>query len=345
MTDVPPVLAPMLATTPRLPASFDGYLIEPKWDGVRAIVTVHDGRVGITSRLGNDVTGGYPELAALAEDFKGRSAVLDGEIVAFDDRTGRPSFQRLQRRMHVRSPPAQLRREVPVELLLFDVLWLDGELVVDRPQTARREVLESLALDGPSWHTSPLLPLAPPEDLLAACRQIGMEGYVAKRTDAPYLPGRRSPAWIKVKCIKRREFVVGGWSSGQGGRSGSIGSLALGCWGLDPATGGSTGRLHFSGLAGSGLSHDLIRQLTEVFSRAARDDSPFFEKLIGTLHYVEPLLVAEVAYNEVTEGGTLRQPSLQGFRTDLDPDEVLADEDMMATFDNRPSPMRIRQVW
>ncbi len=345
MTDAPPVLAPMLATTPRLPASFDGYLIEPKWDGVRAVVTVHDGRVTVMSRLGNDVTGGYPELAALAGNLAGRSTVLDGEIVAFDDRTGRPSFQRLQRRMHVRSPPPQLRREVPVELLLFDVLWLDGELLTDRPQVGRREVLVGLGLDGPSWHTSPTLPLAPPGELLAACRQIGMEGYVAKRADAPYLPGRRSQSWIKVKCIRRREFVVGGWSPGQGGRSGSIGSLALGCWGLEPATGGSTGRLHFSGLAGSGLSQDLIRQLAEVFTRTARDDSPFFEKLIGTLHFVEPLLVVEVAYNEVTEGGTLRQPSIQGFRTDLDPNQVLADEDMMATFDSRPIPMRVRHVW
>ncbi len=344
MTGAPPVLAPMLATT-RLPPTFDGYLIEPKWDGVRAIVTVHDGHITITSRLGNDVTGGYPELADLAGDLDGRSAVLDGEIVAFDARTGRPSFQRLQRRMHVRSPPAQLRREVPVELLIFDVLWLDGESLTERTQVGRRTVLESLALDGPSWHTSPLLPLAPPDDLLAACRQVGMEGYVAKRADASYLPGRRSAAWIKVKCTKRREFVVGGWSPGQGGRSGSIGSLALGCWGLDPATGGSTGRLHFSGLAGSGLSQDLIRQLAAVFERAARAESPFFERLVGTLHYVEPLLVVEVAYNEVTEGGTLRQPSIQGFRTDLDPNQVLADEDMMATFDSRPTPMRIRQVW
>lgn len=342
---VPPQLAPMLATTPRLPASFDGYLIEPKWDGVRAIVTVHDGRVTVASRLGNDVTGGYPELAALAGALGGRSAVLDGEIVAFDDRTGQPSFQRLQRRMHVRSPAAELKREVPVQLLAFDVLWLDGELLTMQAQGARRTVLDGLTLDGPSWHTSPLLPLVPPGELLAACRAIGMEGYVAKRLDAPYLPGRRSSAWVKVKCIRRREFVIGGWSSGQGGRSGSIGSLALGCWGLVPATHASTGRLHYTGLAGSGLSEDLIRQLTAVFERTARDDSPFFERLIGKLHFVEPLLVAEVAYNEMTEGGTLRQPSIQGFRTDLNADEVLADEDMQPILDGRPSPLRIRQGW
>jgi len=335
----------MLATSPDPPAGFDGWLIEPKWDGVRAVVTVHDGRVTIASRLGNDVTLGYPELAALAGALEGRSAVLDGEIVAFDERTGRPSFQRLQRRMHVRSPSAQLRREVPVQLLLFDVLWLDGELMAERPQAERRKVLEDLALDGPCWHTSPLLPPASPEDLLAACREIGMEGYVAKRADAPYLPGRRSSAWVKVKCVKRREFVVGGWSPGQGGRSGSIGSLAVGCWGLDPSTGTSTGRLHYVGLVGSGLSGDTIRQLTQVFARTGRDDSPFAERLIGKLHYVEPLLIAEVAYNEITEGGTLRQPSLQGFRTDLNPDEVLADEGLQVVLDRRPSPLRIRQTW
>ena len=150
---------------------------------------------------------------------------------------------------------------------------------------------------------------------------------------------------MKVKCVKRREFVVGGWSPGQGGRSGSVGSLAVGCWGLDPATGTSTGRFHYVGLVGSGLSGDLIRQLTQVFSKTARDDSPFTEHLIGKLHYVEPLLVAEVAYNEITEGGTLRQPSLQGFRTDLKPGEVLADESLQAVLDRRPSQLRIRQVW
>ena len=169
----------MLATAAEPPRSFDGWLIEPKWDGVRAVVTVHEGAVTIASRLGNEVTGGYPELAALGAALASRSAVLDGEIVAFDERTGRPSFQRLQRRMHVRSPGAQLRRDVPVQLLVFDVLWLDGDLVAERPQAERRQILEGMALDGPCWHTSPLIPPASPEELLAACRATGMEGYVA----------------------------------------------------------------------------------------------------------------------------------------------------------------------
>ena len=115
--------------------------------------------------------------------------------------------------------------------------------------------------------------------------------------------------------------------------------------GLDPETGSSTGRLHYVGLVGSGLSGDMIRQLTAIFERTARDDSPFAEKLIGKLHYVEPLLIVEVAFNEITESATLRQPSLQGFRSDLNPNEVLADPDLQVVIDQRPLQVRIRQMW
>jgi bifunctional non-homologous end joining protein LigD len=330
----------MLAGSSTAPRTLEGWLVEPKWDGVRVMVTVHDGRVRLTSRNGNDVTAAYPELAGLAAALEGRSAVLDGEVVTFDDR-GRPSFQRLQRRMHVRSPAADLVGEVPVEAILFDVLWVEGELLTGRPTTERRRVLEGLGIDTPCWRVTPLMPPAPVDELLRACQQVGLEGYMLKRADAAYLPGRRSTAWVKLKCVQRREMVVGGWLPGQGGRSGSVGSLAVGLYGLDRATGRSDGRLHFAGAVGSGLTEDWIRQLTSVFDRAARDDNPFAERLIG-VRFVEPVLVAEVGYSHVTEGGTLRHPTLQGFRTDLDPAEVVADEELQAAFDARPPQVRIR---
>ena len=339
----PPTLAPMLAAGVPPPRDLDGWLLEPKWDGVRTMVTVHSGRTQLTSRRGNDVTSHYPEVCAVAEALGPRSAVLDGEVVTFDD-AGRTSFQRLQRRMHVRDPSPELLRAVPVALMVFDVVWLDGQLLVTRPQRERRELLEGLALDGPAWHTSPLLPVAPVDELLRACQEVGMEGYVSKRADAIYLPGRRSTSWIKVKCIRRREFVVGGWAPGRGGRQGSIGSLAVGCYGHDPATGSGTGRLHYVGQVGSGLSEATIAQLSAVFSRTAVVDSPFAEELVGDLSFVQPVLVAEVAYTEVTEGGTLRQPSLQGFRTDLDPLQVLADEELQSAFDHRPTRLKIRPL-
>ena len=336
----PPVLAPMLAVGADAPRDLSGHLLEPKWDGVRVIVTVHDGAVRLTSRNGRDVTSHYPELAGLAGALGGRSAVLDGEVVTFDD-AGRPSFQQLQRRMHVRAPVADLVAAVPVQAMLFDLLWLDGELLIGLPQRERRRRLEALALDGPSWHTTPLLPPAPIDELLRACDKVGMEGYVVKRADAPYHPGRRSAAWVKLKCVQRRELVVGGWISGHKGRAGSIGSLAVGIHGLDRATGGSDGRLRYVGQVGSGLTQDWIRQLTTVFDRMATDDSPFEERLLN-VHFVQPVLVAEVAYNQITEGGTLRQPSLQGFRTDIDPAQVVADEALQVAFDGRTPGLRIR---
>jgi bifunctional non-homologous end joining protein LigD len=146
---------------------------------------------------------------------------------------------------------------------------------------------------------------------------------------------------VKLKCVNRRELVVGGWISGQKGRTGSIGSLAVGIHGLDREGGGSTGRLHYVGQVGSGLTEDWIRQLTAVFARLATDENPFAERLVN-VRFVQPALVAEVAYNEVTEGGTLRQPSLQGFRTDVDPASIVADEALQHALDTRPPDLRIR---
>ena len=182
----------------------------------------------LTNRRGGEITSHYPELAGLAEALAPRSAVLDGEVVTFDEK-GQTSFQRLQRRMHVAQPTPRLLAETPVVFVAFDVLWLDGELLVDRPQSERRRLLDGLGIKGPHWQTAPVLD-ASPEELLEACRNAGLEGFMAKRLDAPYLPGRRSSAWSKVKCGRRREFVVGGWSSGQGSRHETIGSLALGCY-------------------------------------------------------------------------------------------------------------------
>ena len=335
------MIAPMLATGTAAPKDLTGCLLEPKWDGVRLIVTVHDGAVRLVTRNSRDVSSHYPELAELATALDGRSAVLDGEVVTFDER-GATSFQKLQQRMHVANPPPDLRSAVPVELMLFDLLWLDGELLTGLPQRERRRRLEELAPEGPHWHLTPLLPVAPVAELLRACDQVGLEGYVIKRADATYLPGRRSSAWAKLKCIQRRELVVGGWIPGQGGRTGSIGSLAVGIHGLDWESGESDGgSLRFMGAVGSGLTDDWIRQLTTVAERLGTDDSPFAEQVVG-VHFLEPRLVAEVAYTLITDSGTLRHPTLQGFRTDLDPDGVVADAALQAAFDRRPPRLRIR---
>ena len=325
-TDViPPVLAPMLAGGIGLPHDPGAYVFEPKWDGVRTVVRVGDD-VSLMSRRGTDVSPAYPELAGLAEALRPHRAVLDGEVVAFAE-SGRPSFQRLQRRMHVRSPSPRLVAEIPVTLMVFDLLWLDGESLIGLPQTERRRRLEEVGVEGPHWHVTPLLTLPADEHLLDACRDAGLEGYMAKRRDAPYHPGRRSAAWSKVKCVRRRELVVGGWAPGHGAREGSIGSLAMGAWEV-PDEDARPSRLRYLGQVGSGLSESIIGQLQHVFERYAAERSPFANPVPRSLRFVEPVLVAEVAYTEVTEAGTLRQPSLVGFRTDLDPADVVLDEEI-----------------
>lgn len=329
----------MLAAAAPPPRDLSGYVVEPKWDGVRLVITVHRGTVRLVTRNRRDVSSHYPELAGLAGALGGRSAVLDGEVVAFDER-GASSFQKLQRRMHVARPTSQLLAAVPVAAMLFDLLWLDGELLTGLPQQERRRRLEALGLDGPNWRVTPQVAPAPVDELLRACADVGMEGFVLKRTAGAYLPGRRSTAWIKLKCVTRRELVVGGWSGGQGGRAGSIGSLAVGLYDRDDGA-ATAGKLRFVGMVGSGLTAEWIRQLTTVTRRLATDESPFAEDLVG-VHFLEPRLLAEVGYSHVTEGGTLRHPTLQGFRTDLDPRLVRADDELQEAFDRRPEGLRIR---
>jgi bifunctional non-homologous end joining protein LigD len=264
MSPKPPPLLPMLAGGNGIPPNPAAHQFEPKLDGQRVVVLSSPDGVVLTNRRGGEITGTYPELAGMAEALAPHSVVLDGEVVALNEK-GQTSFQRLQRRMHVIQPSARLLSDTPVAFVAFDVLWLDGELLVDRPQTERRRVLDDLGLKGRAWQTAPVLD-ATPEELLEACRQTGLEGFMAKKLDAPYAVGRRSTAWWKVKCGRRREFVVGGWSSGQGSRQESIGSLALGCY--DTAEEG-TQRLFYVGQAGSGLNEEMIRQLQQAAAETA----------------------------------------------------------------------------
>ncbi len=321
-----PRLLPMLAGGSGVPTDADKYQFEPKLDGQRIIAVVEDGVVTLTNRRGQEATATFPELRGMAGALGGHDVVLDGEVVTFDA-DGRTSFQRLQRRMHVVQPPAKLLAEVPVVFVAFDVLWYDGEWLIGCPQEERTRILGTLGLTGSLWQTAPVLD-ATPGELLEACRQAGVEGFMAKRRDAPYLPGKRSSAWSKVKCGRRREFVVGGWSTGQGGREGSIGSLALGVYDVAPEDEADQ-RLFYVGQAGSGLSEETIRQLDRLFAQISVPTSPFANSPPVKLHFVKPMLVVEVAYTEVTESGTLRQPSIKGLRTDVVAQDIVADDEIL----------------
>jgi bifunctional non-homologous end joining protein LigD len=322
---VPDDLRPMLAVPGPAPAG-PGWAAEFKWDGIRALCRIEGGRARLRSRNGNDLTDTYPELKALAKTVSSAQLLLDGEIVALDE-DGKVSFGALQPRFGTRgSEAARLARSHPATYLIFDLLHLDGRSTLDLSYLDRRELLETLELSGPNWQTSPSFPDTPVADVLAAARAAGLEGVVAKRLDAPYRPGTRSPAWRKVKLTHSQSVVVGGFTplKGHGAVPGrpprEIGALLLGVPDTD-------GRLRYVGKVGSGFSEHDRRVLLAALSELAVAGSPFatavdaVDARVAT--WVEPVVVAEVTFGEWTGKGRLRHPVFHGVRPDKDAAEVV----------------------
>lgn len=310
----------MLATLSDTLPTGPGWGFELKWDGIRALALVRDGALRLWTRNGNDVTGRYPELEPLADALDGHAALLDGEIVTFDER-GRPSFERLQRRMHV-TQPGEIRRlavEVPVEYIMFDLLWLDGTSATALPYADRRRLLTGLVADGSAWRV-------PPHEegdghaMLAVSEEFALEGVVAKRLDSTYEPGRRSSAWRKVKLQHTQELVVGGWLTGKGARSSTFGALLLGYY-------DESGALHYAGRVGTGFTEHDLATIQAALTPLDRATSPFADPLEDraserAAHFVEPELVAQVRLTEWTASGRIRHPVFLGLRNDKAAEEV-----------------------
>jgi bifunctional non-homologous end joining protein LigD len=305
---MPERVVPMLARLGELPRDEAGWGFEVKWDGVRAIAYAEPGRLSLQSRNLKDITDRYPEVRGLREALGSRAAVLDGEVVAFGE-DGRPSFERLQQRMHVASEGRvrRLASSVPVVYVIFDLLYLGGEVLLGLPYEERRERLDALGLSGPAWQT-PAYHREDGEALLAATRERGLEGVVAKRLDCPYEPGRRSPGWIKVKNVHREAFTIGGWMSGEGRRRERIGALLVGEREPD-------GTLRYAGRVGTGFTEATLKDLEARLRPIERDDSPFDAgRLPKGAQFVEPALGADVEFRERTKAGILRAPSFKGLR-------------------------------
>jgi bifunctional non-homologous end joining protein LigD len=318
---MPEHVKPMLARPGSLPRKDDGWVYEIKWDGVRAIAYSTPGELRLESRNLKEITGSYPELGRLGRALSSHAAILDGEIVAFDEH-GRPSFAALQRRMHVGSPTQakRLAKDSPVTYMIFDLLWLDGHSLMGLTYEQRHELLDALSLSGESWQTPGRLE-GRGRDVLKATAEQQLEGIVAKRLDAPYEPGARSSAWTKIKNVGRQELVIGGWLPGEGRRERRIGALLVGVYDPD-------GAFRYAGRVGTGFSDAELDRLGKLLKPLKREDSPFTagERPPRGAVYVEPQLVAEIEFSEWTSAGVLRHPSYKGLREDKDAREVVRED-------------------
>ncbi|MEJ2515602.1 MAG: non-homologous end-joining DNA ligase [Gammaproteobacteria bacterium] len=296
----------MLATLTHDYFSSPDWIYERKLDGERCLVVARSGRVTLRSRSGQDTTSTWPEIAEALETLEDRGFVADGEIVAFEGRV--TSFSRLQQRIGLTDPDKARASGVRVYLYLFDLLFLEGYDLREVPLRARKKILKNaLTFDDPVRYTTHRN-----RDGEAyhreACRK-GWEGVIAKRADSPYR-ARRSRDWLKFKCSKGQELVIGGFTEPSGERVG-LGAIFVGYYDDD--------KFCYAGKVGTGFDDDTLRTLRERLEKLERD-RPAFEAVPGSVgdgaHWVEPRLVAEIAFTEWTRAGRLRHPRFQGLRRD-----------------------------
>jgi bifunctional non-homologous end joining protein LigD len=307
---LPRQIKPMLAESAELPHSSSQWRYEPKLDGYRVIAFLDRGSARLQSRRGLDLTTLFPELAAdLAQQPLG-TMVLDGEIVALDD-AGRPSFNALQNRAQLKKAQeiTTAQRTTPVVLVCFDLLHVAGLNLRAAPYEDRRRYLSQCLVTGA--HLQLVHAATDAAELYGAALELGFEGIVAKRLDSAYFPGKRSSAWLKVKAGQSAEFVIGGYTRGKGARE-PLGALLLGYW--------QGKALQYAGHVGSGLGEPVIAELLKRAGGLGRKRSPFAAE--PALHrpttWLEPEMVAEVAFSEWTPAGSLRAPVFLRLRDDIE---------------------------
>jgi DNA ligase D-like protein (predicted ligase) len=303
----------MLATLVAHPFTDPGWLYERKLDGERTLAVRRGTDVRLYSRNELDISSQYPEVVAALEAQRRRDLVIDGEVVAFDP-NDQTSFALLQRRMHVAHPSPSLLSSVPVVYFVFDVLVAGGKDLRSLGTLDRKERLRSLLVFAdPLRFTEHRL--GDGEGFYAEACRSGWEGLIAKRADAPYRPGR-SKDWLKLKCVNEQEFVIGGFTEPKGSRVG-FGALLLGYFEGD--------ELRYGGKVGTGFDRATLRELTTRLRAIERDGKPFTGLGVPRkgVHFVDPVLVAQIAFSEWTPDGQLRHPRFLGIRQDKAAREVV----------------------
>ena len=324
-TDLPSARArfiePMKARLAEKPSADGDWSYELKFDGIRLIAVKTGKKVSLLSRNKNELAGRFPEIVEAIGNLPARECVIDGEVVALDAE-GRSSFQLLQAR-------DMERRKSPVYFYAFDLLQLDGGSLIALPLKARKDVLEKLCADAgdPIRYSAEIGDDA--RALLEEVKRRGLEGIVAKQRNSVYEPGRRSGAWIKLKCVNEQEFVIGGYTPPEGSRK-YFGAILVGYY--------KENRLMFAGKVGTGFTANSLSMLHKKFRAEERDDCPFEDlpskqngkwvqaitpSMMRKLHWVNPVFVCEIKFAEWTRDGKLRAPVFLGLRDDKKPKEVV----------------------
>jgi bifunctional non-homologous end joining protein LigD len=310
----PSWVEPMLAELTDRAFPVNGWLFERKLDGERCIASCTDTRVRLASRNRKILNNTYPEIVEAFRNEHAGDFIVDGEIVALIGNI--PKFSALQGRLGIVDPDAALIREIPVYYYLFDILYLDGYDIMGIPLSYRKEILHRLFT-----FTDPIRFTGQREGMGAECfREAcdrGFEGVIAKRMDSRYIQ-RRSGEWLKFKCLNRQEFVVGGYTDPKGGRMG-FGALLIGYFEGD--------NLIYAGKVGTGFDEATLRTLYSALRSIGQETSPF-QKVTDTkgVHFVHPVLIAEIGFSEWTSDGKLRHPRFIGLRYDKESREVIREE-------------------